>query len=75
VQFGHERDPFGIERRSSGFTSATTSGTSGSIAERRRLVDHDRSRRRGLRRPLLRERLVDVDDHEIETVETAGRNT
>ena len=31
VQFGHDAMPFGMSRMSSGFTSATTSGTSGSM--------------------------------------------
>ena len=73
VQFGHDAMPFGRSRRSSGFTSATTSGTSGSMRNAAELSMTLRAGGRGDRRPLERDRVVDVDDDEVEPVEAAGR--
>ena len=58
-------------RRSSGFTSATTSGTSGSMRNTAESMTFG-PRRGGDRRPLDRDRVVDVDDHEVEAVEASG---
>ena len=69
VQFGHDTMPFGRSRTSSGFTSLTTSGTSGSVRNAAELSTDARAARNRTRRPLERERVVDVDDDEIETVE------
>ena len=52
VQFGHDAMPFGMLRMSSGFTSATTSGTSGSMRNAAELSIDLRAGRGRLRRPL-----------------------
>ena len=61
--------PFGSVRRSSGFTSAIDERHVGIHAERGRVVDDERAGGGRTRRPLERERVVDVDDHEVEAVE------
>ena len=75
VQFGHDTMPRGMSRTSSGLTSATTSGTSGSMRNAADLSTTRAPARDGARRPLERERVVDVDDHEVEPVEaTVGQH-
>ena len=54
MQFGHDAMPFGRLRRSSGFTSAMTSGTSGSMRNAADLSMTFAPGGRGLRRPLER---------------------
>ena len=71
VQLGQDTIPFGSVRRSSGLTSATTSGTSGSMRNAAELSTTCAPRARRLRGPLGRERVVDVDDDEVEAVEAA----
>ena len=71
VQLGHDTMPFGMSRTSSGLTSADHERDVGVHAERGRVVDDARAARHRTRRPLERERVVDVDDDEVEAVEAA----
>ena len=71
VQFGHDAMPFGRCAQVLGVDLGDHERDVGVHAERRRVVDDQRARGRGLRRPLRREVVVDVDDHEVETVEAA----
>ena len=77
----HERDGGGAVRRRHdaarhvadvvGVHLGDHEGDVGLHAERRRLVDDARTALDRPRCPLERERVVDVDDHEVETVEAA----
>ena len=72
VQFGHDAMPFGMLRMSSGLTSATTSGTSGSMRNADDLSMTFAPAAAACGAHSIGDRLVDVDDHEVETVEAAG---
>ena len=75
VQLGDDTMPRGMSRTSSGLTSAITSGTSGSMRNAAELSTTRAPRGHGARRPLERERVVDVDDDEVEAVEAAVAST
>ena len=71
VQLGHDAMPFGIVREVLGVHLGDHERHVGVHAERGGVVDDDRAGGGGARRPLGRERIVDVDDHEVEAVEAA----
>ena len=71
VQFGHDTMPRGITREVVGVHLGDDERDVGIHAERGRVVDDLRPGRRGARRPLERERIVDVDHDEVEAVEAA----
>ena len=71
VQFGHDTMPLRQVAQVVGVHLGDHERHVGVHAERGRVVDDARARGRGTRRPLERERVVDVDDHEVEAVEAA----
>ena len=73
MQFGHDAMPFGRSTQVLGVHLGDHERDVGVHAERGRVVDDPRARGRRDRRPLERERVVDVDDHEVEPVEAARR--
>ena len=71
VQFGHDTMPARHVAQVVGVHLGDHERDVGVHAERGRVVDDARAGRGGARRPLERERVVDVDDDEVEAVEAA----
>ena len=75
VQLGHDAIPRGRSREVLGVHLGDDERDVRLHAERGRVVDDLRARRGRDRRPLERERVVDVDDDEVEAVEAAVAST